>query len=42
VLRLGTPKSIRIGQPPVERFISKERAEPPDIDIDFEHQRREE
>jgi error-prone DNA polymerase len=25
-----------------ERFISKERAEPPDIDIDFEHQRREE
>ncbi len=26
----------------VERFISKERNEPPDIDIDFEHQRREE
>ncbi len=25
-----------------ERFISKERQEPPDIDIDFEHQRREE
>ncbi len=25
-----------------ERFISKERNEPPDIDIDFEHQRREE
>ena len=25
-----------------ERFISAERAEPPDIDIDFEHQRREE
>lgn len=25
-----------------ERFISVERAEPPDIDIDFEHQRREE
>jgi error-prone DNA polymerase len=25
-----------------ERFISMERAEPPDIDIDFEHQRREE
>jgi error-prone DNA polymerase len=25
-----------------ERFISKERHEPPDIDIDFEHQRREE
>ena len=26
----------------VERFISRERAEPPDIDVDFEHQRREE
>jgi len=26
----------------VERFISKERNEPPDIDIDFEHERREE
>ncbi|MES2740093.1 MAG: error-prone DNA polymerase [Pseudomonadota bacterium] len=25
-----------------ERFLSKERDEPPDIDIDFEHQRREE
>ena len=25
-----------------ERFISKERAEPPDIDVDFEHHRREE
>jgi len=25
-----------------ERFMSKERNEPPDIDIDFEHQRREE
>ncbi|WP_321935214.1 error-prone DNA polymerase [Paraburkholderia sp. J8-2] len=25
-----------------ERFLSKERAEPPDIDVDFEHQRREE
>ena len=25
-----------------ERFISKERAEPPDIDVDFEHERREE
>ena len=25
-----------------ERFISRERDEPPDIDIDFEHQRREE
>ncbi len=26
----------------VERFISRERNEPPDIDVDFEHQRREE
>ncbi|NJD33473.1 MAG: DNA polymerase III subunit alpha, partial [Betaproteobacteria bacterium] len=25
-----------------ERFVSKERKEPPDIDVDFEHQRREE
>lgn len=35
---------IRPGQINVlfERFISKERKEPPDIDVDFEHQRREE
>jgi len=26
----------------IERFLSRERAEPPDIDVDFEHQRREE
>jgi error-prone DNA polymerase len=25
-----------------ERFMSKERNEPPDIDVDFEHERREE
>ncbi|MBR7552505.1 hypothetical protein KC220_28595, partial [Mycobacterium tuberculosis] len=25
-----------------ERFISPERGEPPDIDVDFEHERREE
>ena len=25
-----------------ERFISQERKEPPDIDVDFEHERREE
>ncbi len=25
-----------------ERFLAKERAEPPDIDVDFEHERREE
>src|SRR6187397_3682707 len=25
-----------------ERFISRERKEPPDIDVDFEHERREE
>ena len=26
----------------LERFISRERSEPPDIDVDFEHERREE
>jgi error-prone DNA polymerase len=31
-----------VGQMLFERFISEERGEPPDIDIDFEHQRREE
>ncbi len=25
-----------------ERFVSAERDEPPDIDVDFEHERREE
>ena len=25
-----------------ERFLSRERAEPPDIDLDLEHERREE
>jgi error-prone DNA polymerase len=25
-----------------ERFLSEERNEPPDIDVDFEHERREE
>jgi error-prone DNA polymerase len=30
------------GQMLMERFISRERNEPPDIDIDFEHERREE
>jgi error-prone DNA polymerase len=30
------------GQLLMERFISRERNEPPDIDIDFEHERREE
>jgi len=30
------------GQLLFERFISRERKEPPDIDVDFEHQRREE
>ena len=29
-------------QPLFERFISEARGEPPDIDVDFEHQRREE
>jgi len=31
-----------VGNLMFERFISKERNEPPDIDVDFEHQRREE
>ncbi|WP_164672695.1 hypothetical protein, partial [Pseudomonas viridiflava] len=26
----------------IERFLSRERNEPPDIDVDFEHERREE
>jgi error-prone DNA polymerase len=30
------------GQLLFERFISRERDEPPDIDVDFEHERREE
>ncbi|WP_146604798.1 hypothetical protein, partial [Rhodoplanes roseus] len=25
-----------------ERFVSRDRGEPPDIDVDFEHERREE
>lgn len=33
------PKNVQLL---FERFISKERNEPPDIDVDFEHQRREE
>lgn len=33
------PRQIRVL---FERFISKERDEPPDIDVDFEHERREE
>ena len=32
----------RDGQLLFERFISSERGEPPDIDVDFEHERREE
>jgi error-prone DNA polymerase len=35
----GGPGSDR---PLFERFISEERKEPPDIDVDFEHERREE
>ena len=31
-----------IGNMLFERFLSRERREPPDIDVDFEHQRREE
>src|SRR4029079_1969385 len=32
----------RDGNPLFERFISSDRREPPDIDVDFEHERREE
>ena len=39
----ASPRSIpRRGHLLFERFISRERNEPPDIDVDFEHQRREE
>jgi error-prone DNA polymerase len=31
-----------ISNPLFERFVSRERKEPPDIDVDFEHERREE
>ncbi len=37
-----TAADPRLTVPLFERFISKERNEPPDIDVDFEHQRREE
>ncbi|WP_430641101.1 hypothetical protein [Caballeronia zhejiangensis] len=44
VIAWASPKSIHPsrGNMLFERFISKERGEPPDIDVDFEHQRREE
>ena len=39
----GSPRSIRPTSDLLfERFISEERKEPPDIDVDFEHERREE
>ena len=37
-----TEVNPRNGNALFERFISKERDEPPDIDVDFEHERREE
>ena len=37
----ASPRSTRYAATLFERFISKERNEPPDIDVDFEHQRRE-
>ena len=40
-LGLTSVDPIRLGLL-FERFISRERGEPPDIDIDFEHERREE
>ena len=43
VTRSASPKwTRRAAQLLFERFISRERNEPPDIDIDFEHERREE
>ena len=40
---LASPRSIRCGKGLLfERFVSEERREPPDIDVDFEHERREE
>ena len=39
----ASPRSIRRKSNLLfERFLSKERNEPPDIDVDFEHERREE
>ena len=41
--RCASPRSIPSNIDVLfERFISKERNEPPDIDVDFEHERREE
>ncbi len=40
-LRITAVDPVRMGFL-FERFISKERAEPPDIDLDIEHERREE
>lgn len=37
-----TAVTPELGNSLFERFISKERNEPPDIDVDFEHRRREE
>jgi error-prone DNA polymerase len=38
----ASPRSTRRGQPAVRALHLAERNEPPDIDVDFEHQRREE
>ena len=37
-----TSVSPEIGTMVFERFVSEARDEPPDIDVDFEHERREE
>jgi len=42
LLASASPPSIPPYESPVERFISAARKEPPDIDVDFEHERREE
>ena len=38
----ASPRSIPKKRVLFERFLSNERDEPPDIDVDFEHERREE
>jgi len=38
---LASPPSTRAQHLLFERFVSEERREPPDIDVDFEHERRE-
>ena len=39
---LDVPSEMPPSVPITERFLSDARDEPPDIDVDFEHERREE